>query len=50
MAGKRANGEGSIYQQSDHRWVGAITLPSGERKRYYGKTRHDVHDRLTQAL
>ena len=50
MAGKRANGEGSIYQQNDGRWVSAITLLSSERKRYYGRTRHEVHDRLTKAL
>ena len=27
MAGKRANGEGSIYQQADGRWVAALTGP-----------------------
>jgi len=49
MAGKRANGEGSIYQQADGRWVAALTGPDG-RKRYYGKTRRQVHERLTRAL
>jgi integrase len=51
---KRANSEGSIYQRSDGRWVGSISLGfrNGKplRKSYYGKTRKEVHDKLTRAL
>jgi integrase len=49
--GKRGNNEGSIYQQgSDGRWVGAVSLPSGERRRFYGATRAEVARKLTAAL
>ncbi len=52
---KRGNGEGSIYQRKDGRWVGqlVITDPRGHtrRKYLYGKTRKAVADELaaTQA-
>lgn len=48
MAGKRANGEGSIYPYRNgfcaYAWV---TTPSGDSKRkyVYGKTREEVHDK-----
>jgi integrase len=49
--GKRGNNEGSIYQQGSHgRWVGAVSLPSGERRRFYGATRAEVARKLTAAL
>ena len=49
--GKRGNNEGSIYQQgSDGRWVAAVSLPSGERRRFYGATRAEVARKLTAAL
>jgi len=49
--GKRGNNEGSIYQQgSDGRWVAAISLASGERRRFYGATRAEVARKLTAAL
>jgi integrase len=49
--GKRGNNEGSIYQQgSDGRWVGAVSLPSGDRRRFYGATRAEVARKLTAAL
>ena len=40
--GKRGNGEGSVYQRKDGRWVGQylVYLPSGPKYRYiYAKTR-----------
>lgn len=41
--GKRGNGEGSVYQrESDGRWVGAVVLPSGERKVVYGRTQREA--------
>lgn len=50
MAGKRANGEGSVYRRSDGRWVGQVTLSDGTRKFYYAKTRQDVSRKVTEAL
>jgi integrase len=52
--GKRGNGEGSIYQRSDGRWVGAVNLgyADGKRKRkvVYGQTRRSVADQLKLLL
>ena len=50
MAKTRANGEGSIYRRKDGRWVGVLSVESGGRKAYYGKTRQDVARKLTAAL
>lgn len=54
MARTRANGEGTIYRRSDGRWGASIFVDttSGKRKRIhmYGKTRQEVHDRLTAKL
>lgn len=54
MSGKRANGEGSIYQRGDGRWGASafVDTTSGKRKRIhiYGKTRQEVHERLTEKL
>jgi integrase len=47
---RRGHGEGSIYQRSDGRWVGEITLENGKRKPFYGKTRKEAADKLQQAL
>ena len=48
MAGKRANGEGSIFPYKGA-WAGYVwvTTPDGQRKRawVYGKTREEVHDK-----
>lgn len=30
--GKRANGEGGLFQRSDGEWVARVTLPDGSRK------------------
>jgi len=46
---KRGKGEGSIYQRGDKRWSAQITLPSGKRQTYYGKTRKEVVARLDEA-
>jgi integrase len=50
MAKRRGNHEGSIYQRkSDGLWVASMTLPSGTRKPYYGKTQKEARDKLKQA-
>lgn len=54
-AGKRGNGEGSVYQRAgDGRWVAMIDLGYGEgrrRRRYfYGRTRAEVARKLRAAL
>jgi integrase len=46
---KKANGEGSIYQRKDGRWVGQLSLSDGGRKFFYGATRREVKERLTAA-
>jgi integrase len=46
---KRDNGEGSIYQRKDGRWVGAVTLPTGKRKAIYGATYQEAKTKLRQA-
>jgi integrase len=52
--GRRANGEGTIFQRSDGRWVGEayVLLPTGGRRRktIYGKTRAEVHERVTNLI
>lgn len=48
--GKRGNGEGSIYQRKDGRWVAEITLEGRKRKFVYGKTRKEVQEKLKVAL
>ncbi len=50
MAKKRANNEGSIVKRSDGRWMARISLGSGKRKTYYGKTRQDVARQLAAAI
>lgn len=52
MAKKNSNGEGTVYQRKDGRWEGAAfvltTDGTFQRQRVYGKTREEVHDKLTQ--
>jgi integrase len=47
---KRSNGEGSIYQRKDGRWVGSIHVRTStgavERRALYGRTRADVEQRF----
>ena len=40
--GKRANGEGTVYQRNDGRWVASITLENGKRKSIYRKTQQEA--------
>ncbi len=53
MAGRKANGEGTIYRRKDGRYEGAayFRTTSGVRKRLrvYGRTREEVHTSLTEA-
>ncbi|WP_207955907.1 N-terminal phage integrase SAM-like domain-containing protein [Rubrobacter marinus] len=51
--GKRGNGERSVYQRKDGRWVGQylVYLPSGPKYRYiYAKTRKAATEKLTRAM
>ena len=51
--GKRGNGEGSVYQRKDGRWVGQylVYLSSGPKYRYiYAKTRKLAAEKLTKAM
>src|SRR5215467_12436532 len=47
---RRGRGEGSIVQRPDGRWVGRVSLPDGKRKAFYGRTRQEVADKLTDGL
>ena len=40
--GKRANGEGTVYQRKDGRWVASIILENGKRKSIYCKTQQEA--------
>ncbi len=51
--GKRANGEGSVYQRKDGRWCARFTIhtTSGpKRKAFYGKTRKEASDKMLAAM
>lgn len=54
MPSKRADGEGSIYRRADGRWGASafVDTANGKRKRIhiYGRTRQEVHDRITEKL
>jgi integrase len=47
---RRGNGEGSVYQRKDGRWVAAVSVGGTERKSLYGKTKKDVLEKKTKAL
>ncbi len=53
MATKKSNGEGTIYHQKDkNRWRGALTIGRNDegkliRKQFYGKTKKEVLDKMT---
>lgn len=51
---KRANGEGSVYQRKDGRWVGSsyVLRPDGARvrKEVYGRTRAEVNAKLRELI
>lgn len=40
--GRRANGEGTVYQRNDGRWVASISLDNGKRKSIYCKTQQEA--------
>ncbi len=48
--GKRANGEGSIYQRTDGRWCASLSTEKAKRKHFLGRTRAEVAKKLTSAL
>ncbi|MGE0541496.1 MAG: tyrosine-type recombinase/integrase [Dehalococcoidia bacterium] len=47
---KRGNNEGTIRQRLNGLWEARVTLPNGERKSYYGKTRAEVQRKMTAGL
>ncbi|QYK52900.1 MAG: site-specific integrase [Fimbriimonadaceae bacterium] len=52
---KRGNGEGSICQRKDGKWVGAVSLgrkPNGKvnRKYFYGATKKEVREKMVACL
>lgn len=49
MAGKRGNGEGSISQRADGRWMGRATI-NGKRHGVYAKTRKEAADKLRALM
>lgn len=49
MAGKRAHGEGTMYQRANGLWCGQLTTPEGQRKTFYAKTQADLRKKLTAA-
>lgn len=50
MAGKRGNGEGSIYRMQDGRWRGAYHDLEGKRRVVSGKTRAEAASKLAAAI
>jgi integrase len=46
---KHANDEGTIRKHADSTWEARVSLPNGKRKSFYGKTRSEVHRKLTVA-
>jgi integrase len=47
--GRRANGEGSIYQRKDGRWAASLSLGNGKRTHFLGHSWDEVHARLLVA-
>src|SRR5438105_2899079 len=45
----RGNGEGSVYQRTDGKWCGAITVAGGKRQVVYGRTRKEAAEKLAAA-
>src|SRR3954462_9184805 len=46
---KRGNGEGSVYQRKDERWVAACTI-NGKQRLKYAKTRAEASRLLTEMV
>ncbi len=47
--GKRGNNEGTITKRADGRWEARLSLPDGQRRSFYGKTRQEVSRKLAEA-
>lgn len=51
---RHSQGEGTIYQRADGRWTGALYVTTTDNKRtrtyVYGKTRAEVHEKLTERI
>ncbi|MCB0920036.1 MAG: hypothetical protein KDC39_15865 [Actinobacteria bacterium] len=53
MAGRRGNGEGSIYKRKDGRWVASWTERTADgtkRRTAYAATQKAAKDKLKQAV
>ena len=46
---RRGNSEGTITKRRDGRWETRITLPGGRRRSFYGRTRHEVAQKLQRS-
>ncbi|MBE0467472.1 MAG: site-specific integrase [Candidatus Desulforudis sp.] len=49
MAKRRSAKEGSIYQRSDGRWAGAVSIGGRKRKAFYGRTQEEVREKILKA-
>ena len=47
---RRNQGEGSVYQRKDGRYVGSFRLENGKRKYVYGETRTEAREKLRVAI
>jgi integrase len=47
---RRANGEGTITRRRNGTWQAAVTLTDGRRKFYYGKTKEEVRQKLSEGV
>lgn len=50
MPNKRANGEGSLSRRANGTWAAVVSLPDGQRRFLYAKTRDEARRKLTRAL
>lgn len=48
--GRQSKGGGSVFPRKDGRWVAQVTLPNGEQKQFYAKTKKEASDKLRVAL
>ena len=46
---RRGNSEGTITRRRDGRWEARLTLQGGRRRCFYGKTRHEVAQKLQRS-
>src|SRR6266568_1098887 len=47
---RRNQGEGSVYQRKDGRYVGSFRLENGKRKYVYGESRMEAREKLRVAI